>query len=154
MLPGRSVLTGICQAINKLLHDNEEHSYAPRLLLADTYDNIPDYDGDGLKGTAPSVDASWRSPFVGKTVQDAVDWMRSIPKPPKPINKTFCAAVKKDLYEERGKALICKWVEDAEPQTITYSAGMVGSFVVNFSRGDWDESWRENNGIPHPPESP
>jgi hypothetical protein len=60
-----------------------------------------------VNGTKAPIDPNWRSPFIGKTVRDAVDFMRNAPKPPKPLNKRFCAVVTKDLFRQH-RALICK----------------------------------------------
>jgi hypothetical protein len=75
--------------------------------LADTYDTLPDYTGLSPYGTKEPIDPNWRSPFIGKTVRDAVDFMRNTHKPPKPLNKRFCAVVTKDSLRKH-QVLICK----------------------------------------------
>jgi len=55
-------------------------------------------------------------PFIGKTVQDAVHFIRNAPKPPKPLNKRFCAVVTRDALK-KGGVLICKSLDfDSEQE--------------------------------------
>lgn len=120
-----------------------EERNAEYICLADSYDNIPDREyRTAWQGTSPNVDASWKTPFNGKTVQDAVAWMRGIPKP-KPVNRKYCAVLTKDSYEngvhKAGDVFICKWLEDAELQTIRWAANDIGTFHAAFEREMWDE---------------
>ena len=68
-------------------------------------------------GTMAPIDDAWRSPFVGKSIADAANFVRSAPKPQKPLSRRFFAVLQKEFYEQTGMALICRIspgdVEDA-----------------------------------------
>jgi hypothetical protein len=89
----------------------------------------------------------WRSPFIGQTVEDAVAWVRAIPKPGKEVTRTFCAVLQRGVFEESGNVLICKTPNEAvgraEIQTIPCSAGKIGSFHLAFVRGEWADCYGE-----------
>ncbi|KJX92720.1 hypothetical protein TI39_contig5830g00006 [Zymoseptoria brevis] len=75
--------------------------------LADDYNNLADYPDIGLDeriehGTHLPLDEGWRSPFVGKTLEDAAGYLRSVPKPRKPLCKTWFAVLDAKLYREGG----------------------------------------------------
>jgi hypothetical protein len=95
------------QGINTLIRENSRGRNSCDIWLADTYDTLPDYTGLSPYGTKEPIDPNWRSPFIGKTVRDAVNFMRNTPKPPKPLNKRFCAVVTKDSFKQY-QVLICK----------------------------------------------
>lgn len=98
--------------MNTLLRENAERIKGDLTLwLADSYDSLPDYRGRSTLGTSFPVDADWHSPFIGKTVPDAITFIKNAPKPPKPLSKRFCAVVTKEYLEE-GLILICKSLED------------------------------------------
>lgn len=92
-------------------------------------------------GTEAPIDAEWQSPFLGKTAQDALSFVRNAPKPPKPVCKLFFAVLKKQCYEQHGQLLICKAV-DGEVQSIPCAASGIGAFFAGFERDEWEESLR------------
>jgi hypothetical protein len=103
--------TDTLQSINKLFADTLKESYDTFIWLADTYESLPDYKPtDRQSGTASlyPIDASWKSPFIGKSLEYAANFIRNTPKPPKPLCKTFFAVMQKELYEKSGKVLVCK----------------------------------------------
>lgn len=105
-------LTHIFQTLNILLDENSDNISGSYIIwLADTYDSLPNYSRRIPPGTFTPVDADWRSPFIGKTVTDVVAFMRGAPKPPKVLNKRFCAVLTKESLGDRC-ALICKSLED------------------------------------------
>lgn len=126
----------ILQALNRILQDN----YGARLWLADTYDNLPNNTDEALSGYG-SVEADWRSSFIGQTVEDAIAWIRAIPKPGKVTTRTFCAVIKRELFEKSGDVLICKTPNEAvgrtEIETIPCSASAIGTFYHGFPRDAW-----------------
>ena len=70
---------------------------------------MPDYrPNHNIIGTTAPIDRTWHSPFAGKTVEDAANFVRGAPKPPKPLCKLFFAVLQKQYYEESGKVLICR----------------------------------------------
>lgn len=76
-----------------------------------TITTLPDYAGLAMSGTMSPIDPKWRSPFIGKSIPEAVAFVRNAPKPPKPLNKRYCAVLTKDELES-GSLLICKSQED------------------------------------------
>jgi hypothetical protein len=47
-------------------------------------------------------------PFVGKSIEDAANFIRNAPKPPKPLSKRFFAVLQKEFYEQSNRMLICR----------------------------------------------
>ena len=137
------------QTINDILAGNMAHFDVGRSevwLAGDAdYENLPEFNGATFtEGTRPTVEASWRSPFVGKSVAEVVTWVRGIPKPPKPVCKTFFAVLQKDLYERRGQVLVCKAKRNnSEPQTIPHDASHIAAFRAAFYRDNWGEHFRK-----------
>jgi hypothetical protein len=125
-----------------------------RLWLADDYNNLPDfYHRVPEQPITPNphtklpLDPNWRSPFRGKTVEDAAEFLRSVPKPRKPLCKTYFAVLDMTLYWEQGYVLVCKILEGGQVQSIACAASCVGIFFGGFDRITWDESltdWEED----------
>lgn len=94
-----------------------EHYPVPRsdIWLADTdYANLPDFNGSAfIEGTRPTVEITWHSPLVNKSLTKTITQIRDVPKPPKAVCKTFFAVLQRELYEQRGMVLVCKVVEGA-----------------------------------------
>jgi hypothetical protein len=61
-----------------------------------------------LLATKCPIDSSWRSPFVGNSIEDAANFVRNAPKPPKPLNKSWFAVMQKQAFEKNGRLLNCK----------------------------------------------
>ena len=79
------------------------------LWLADTYEGLPDFQvGARPESTSPPIDSDWKSPFIGKSIEDAANFVRNTPKPPKPLNRTWFAVLQKELFKESRELLICK----------------------------------------------
>lgn len=103
------------QTINKILDDNIEQAEHPALWLADSYSTLPDYlPNHKIYGTEDPIDDNWRSPFAGKSIEDAANFVRNAPKPPKPLCKQFFAVLQKDRFEQNGTILICKILSDED----------------------------------------
>jgi hypothetical protein len=95
--------------MNQVLDDNTEEADEPYLWLADTYASLPDYRPNYRTfGTRTPINKDWKSPFVGKTIADAANFVRNAPKPPKPLCKRFFAVLQQDRFEQSGELLICK----------------------------------------------
>lgn len=92
-----------------------------------------------MEGTEPTVDATWKSPFLEKSLVDLVIWVRGIPKPPKAICKSYFAVLQNDLYEQHGMVLICKVVDgQSEPETLPWTATRISKWLVAYRRENWD----------------
>lgn len=109
-------------------------------LADDNYEHLPDFQGaTAVRGTEPTVQATWKSQFLGKSLADIVTWVRNIPKPPKAVCKSYFAVLQKDLYEQRGMVLICKVVDgQPEPETLPWTATRISKWLVAYRRADWD----------------
>lgn len=75
--------------------------------LADDYDTLTDYAGAAACGTLAPINTKWRSPFNGKTLPNVIAFIGNAPKPPKPLDKRYCAVLIEDEFED-GRILICK----------------------------------------------
>lgn len=81
--------------------------------MADTYPNLPDYRPNyKIEGTPTPISQGWRSPFAGKSIEDAANFVRNTPKPPKPLCKRFFAVLQKSSVDQSTSMLICKIVPD------------------------------------------
>lgn len=114
-------------------------------LADDNYEHLPDFEGATfVKGTEPTVDATWKSSFEGKSLVDVATWVRNVPKPPKAVCKSYFAVLQKDLYERRGMVLVCKVVEDKlEPETIPLTATHLAAWLVAYDRYKWDSDYED-----------
>lgn len=98
------------------------------------------------EGTEPTVPATWKSPFIGKSVLEIAHWIRHIPKPPKRINKIYFVVLQKELYEQQGKVLMCRIFGGKRGvQTIPTDAGKFGAFVFLFRRERWRDCYKEQH---------
>lgn len=80
---------------------------------------------------------------LGSSVQECVNFMGKVPRPPKGLSTKFCAVLQKDRYDVDGTVLICKAMGDGkEPQTIPCRADKMALFYVGFERGEWRENYR------------
>lgn len=59
-------------------------------------------------GTTSPISKDWRSPFVGKSIEDAANFVRNTPQPPKPLCRRFFVVLQKEFYEKCGRILICR----------------------------------------------
>lgn len=65
-----------------------------------------------MLGTVGPINKGWRSQFAGSSIEEAANFIRDAPKPPKPLCKLFFAVLQKDSYERSFSALICKIVPE------------------------------------------
>lgn len=115
--------------------------------LADdkAYDSLPNFNGlKAVAGTQPPIALPWQSPFLGESLSEISVWVRSIPKPPKAVCKSFFAVLDKALYERRGMVRICK-VGDVgeEPQTLLWTASRITGWLVAYERENWRRDWED-----------
>lgn len=99
------------------------------------------------EGTKPPLDPNWQSPFQGKTAADAAEFLRNVPKPRKPLCKTYFSILSRTLYEEQGHLLVCKVLEDGQVQSIPCPVADVGIWFDGGNRDEWGrclERWEED----------
>jgi hypothetical protein len=92
------------------------------------------------------VDQSWTSPFVGRSIEDVANFIRNIPKPPKPLCKTFFAVMQKDLYDRKDKLFIYKIlpVGGEEDQEEDEEDGSENEEDSDGDEEDGDKAFRAN----------
>lgn len=66
-----------------------------------------------MEGTIGPISRDWRSPFAGKSIEDAANFVRNAPKPPKPLCRRFLAILQKDSFDQSIGMHICKIVPDS-----------------------------------------
>ncbi|SMR45872.1 unnamed protein product [Zymoseptoria tritici ST99CH_1E4] len=140
--------------VEDVLRRNFEDSKDEHLWLAEDYNSLPDLpdielDVQVASGTSRPLNPRWKSRFEGKTIQDAADFLGSVPKPRKPLCKTYFAVLNKMRYQEHDQILICKILENGQVQSIPCVATRVALFFIGYERDEWDESFSrwENDGL-------
>jgi hypothetical protein len=79
------------------------------LWLADTYEGLSDVRPSyRLEATSCPIASDWRSPFVGKSIEYATNFVRNAPKPPKPLNKTWFAVMEAGDFGDGVAITLCK----------------------------------------------
>lgn len=95
------------------------------------------------------VDAGWISWWAGKALQEAADFVRNAPKPPKALNKVLFVVLDKEQHDAHKWLTVCKVVE-GEVQSLPCVAPNVADFLIGHDRDTWLQSlysWQER-GIP------
>ena len=136
------------QTLSEILRANLEVTDEPYLWLADTYDTLADYDpSNPPQGTSSIVDSSWRSPFIGSSLQHIAAFILAAPKPPKPLCRQFFAVLEKKRYEQDKKLLIYKILEtptnENTLQSVPCPVHLAGHFFISFYRSDWKYAVRD-----------
>jgi hypothetical protein len=130
----------LIQIVNEVLSSNIEDTGGARVVqLADSYDLLPNWGPNAApEGKEPTIATTWQSPFIGKPLVEVATWIQHIPKPPKPINKTYFAVLQKELYEQNKQALVCRVRGNGRRvETIPIDAQSIGGFQWLFRRPDW-----------------
>ena len=128
------------QMINELQRNHEDTSDW-HLWLADDYNNLPDFTGMWVEGTHQPIDARWRSPGLGASMEEVVEFIQSIPKPPKSVSKMYFVMLDPQRYEQFDEVLVCK-ILGQEVQCIPCDAGWVSTYLVGHQRDRWQERWK------------
>jgi hypothetical protein len=139
------------QTFNDILRANLEVTDEPYLWLADTYDTLPDYDpSNPPEGTLSTVDGTWRSPFIGSSLQDVVAFIEAARKPPKPLCKSYFAILEKKRYEQDKKVLIYRipetWADGQNVSMLQFvpcPVHLVGHLFISFHRDHWKYAVRD-----------
>ena len=138
--------------INEVLEKVHEEHGIYHLWLAE--DTLRSYPTDLDEATVPPVSSNWRSPFAGKTIEDAFTFMSCIPADPDgsddTMNKTYIVVLDRDLYESRGWVVVCKIDEEGTITTAPCAARNAMLHINSLSWYLWPnylERWR-NEGKP------
>lgn len=81
-LSPKYILTNLNQQINQVLQKSYDGANLNswHLWLADSYTNTPRKQGDQyMDGTKPPVPKEWKSPFLGKTIPEAAEFIKKLP---------------------------------------------------------------------------
>lgn len=77
--------------INEVLQKNADETYQCYFLwMADKYQNLPAITDRRTMATRPPIDSEWASPFLGKTLEEAAEFVKNGPKP---LCKVFFAVL-------------------------------------------------------------
>ncbi|SMY21022.1 unnamed protein product [Zymoseptoria tritici ST99CH_1A5] len=141
-------------AIEEVIRRNLEDSNDSNLWLADDYNNLPDLPDFELNlgtlgATEAPLDPNWQSPFGGKTLQDAARYLRSVPKPRKPLCKTYFVVLDGTFYQKHDQVFVCKVLESGEVQSVPCEAARVSVYLGGHDRSYWDQdldNW-EDEGL-------
>lgn len=129
--------------INEVIQKNaQEHGGVNLLWLADSYSTLPAVNEEQrTEATRAPIDSAWRSPFLGKSLQDAKTFVKEAPKP---LCRTFFAVLDKQRYEDNDEIRLCKIVDD-EVQSIFYDSDSASVYFVG-NDDTWEEDLQEFGG--------
>lgn len=134
--------------INKVLQDAFDQKQCDKLWLAEDYDSI-DINCDDAPGEhhrqqrCTQVGADWTSPWAGKDIDEAINFIRNALNPPKALNKLFFVVLDKEEYATRGRLTVYKTV-DGEAQSLPCRAPYISIFLDGHDRDEWpfmQEDW-------------
>lgn len=133
------------QHINEILRVNVDGNYGEAdLWLADTYENLPDFQGpDCIDGTRPTVDASWQSPFKGQSLARLQLWFATY------LNRRSLSASDISLLyrgickRDKARCLSVRSLKVGTSPRQSQST-LVGSTWVNgYKRDSWRDDWKK-----------
>lgn len=138
------LLTGYVKAVARFLDANCKSLGYPYLWLIDTYDNLPAYTGKRVGGHT-EVAAEWRSPFIGKSLDEVASFVKSVDIATKAVSRNYFAVLKKKdpgQSQRDCEVLICKTPNEAvgrtEVQYSEYQADAISGFHVAFDEDNWE----------------
>ena len=128
-------------------YDDMQHNF---LWLADNYDTLVDiFETNSAGYDRRQVDQQWLSPFIGKGKQDAAEFVKAAPKPPKALNKLHFVVLDKEQYEKENLLTVCKII-DVDVQSLACVSEMISVFLIGHDRDEWEDQvcfWQEE-GLP------
>ena len=120
------------------------------MWLVDSYENLPNYTGKLIRGHT-EVDSDWRSPWLGKSLDDLGEFVKNIDVTTKAIRRNYFAVLQKGSDEQDYKVLICKTPNEAvgrtEVQHTAYQANEVSTFHVAFDEDNWEVMMEEQGQV-------
>lgn len=121
--------------INQFLTQAAEPDDRLQFWLADTYETLPEQAID--EGTEPPIDNAWRSPFVGKSVEEAAEFVKNAPGG-KGLDKSFFAVLEEGFYRDNGWVTVCRIDYDGGPVT---AMGTGAKSSAKYLYGHYGEGW-------------
>lgn len=136
------------QTIEEIIKNAAERCEMYCYWLADTYESLPErkYEDtvpDG--GTVPPIDSTWRSPFIGKTMQQCADFVKNAPSD-RGLCKLHFVILDKEQYERDGWVTCGKIMDNGEISAIPGDATLSTEFLYGYDDGMWDsyiQDWEE-----------
>lgn len=130
--------------INEVLEKNEKESDVYHLWLADTSGSYPrEHDDDA---TIPPITSSWQSSFAGKTVEQAFEFLATIPLDIS-IDRRTLVVLHKHLYESKDWVVVYEIDEQGEITSIPCATEYTVMYLDSYQWLDWDVNlaqWRED----------
>lgn len=116
--------------IDNLLEQVNAKLRIDNVWLADTTipDGLTEEDGEA---TIPPIDASWQSSFVGKSVEEAFEFLATIPLD-KSLNRTYIIVLDRKLYEQKKWGLLYRIDEEGEITCVPCAAHMCMVYIDSY----------------------
>ncbi|KAG9949376.1 hypothetical protein KCU85_g4316, partial [Aureobasidium melanogenum] len=115
--------------INDYLQRVIKHSNVYNLWLADMDpQNLTEDDEDA---TIPQVNLTWQSPFVGKTSEEAFEYLATIPLK-MALNREYLVVLDKALYKQKDWVIIYRIDEEGEITCIPCTAHMTLVYINSY----------------------
>lgn len=129
--------------VNEVLDKVAEEQGDNLLWLAeDKFENLPK---ENCTTTKPPIPSTWRSPFIGKTIEDAFEYLSTIPLD-KSLGRDYIAVLNKRLYERKGWLVLYKIDTDGEITSIPCAAELSLTQMASYAQDNWPvhlKDWRE-----------
>lgn len=134
--------------IEEIIKNAAENSRMHNYWLADTYASFPERKDSGRVpevGTVPPIDLTWRSPFIGKSMQECADFAVNAPRD-RGLCRMHFVVLDKQQYEKKEWVTCCKIMADGKFSAIPGDAALSTMFLFGYDFDMWDnyiEDWEE-----------
>lgn len=136
------------QTVNKIL--DSIHSYYTEYfwLACDRYDDLPEKQHGAGKGTKTPIPKDFKSPWVGRGLDELVKWLQTKPESAD-INERFFAVLDKGARDDPPTIVICR-IGDLDRKgdkvfKFRYEPLEGAEYMVGAPPDFWDEN--ERNGV-------
>ena len=111
-------------------------------LASEKYENAPQKETRRVhEGTRSPIDESFKSAFIGKTIEDAAEWLKN--KPDGVDLEAHHFAILDGCAERDGSVVVCKIgdkdLNGSELDYSRYSARGASNFLRGMEYGEWEE---------------
>lgn len=110
--------------------------------LADKYSDLPEDEGD--EGTDVPIGANWRSPLIGKTIEQAADFVKNAPTD-KGLDREFFAVLDSKQFQEKHWVTVCRIGRDGSVTHMPTEAKTSTEYLYGNHGESWEidlEDWR------------
>jgi hypothetical protein len=131
--------------INGFLEQVNKESQVHNIWLADSSipDGLTDEDGEA---TVPPIDAKWQSAFFGNTVEQAFEFLATVPIQ-KSLNRTYIIVLDGALYEQKNWVVLHRIDEEGEITSVPCAAHMCMVYLDSYTWDRWPDhlnAWRKH----------